>query len=244
MKIKVLLILIISLIVYSVPPFWEFQTTENNHSVFILSEANPRINTTPLVEGDYIGVFYENDGLHYCCGYTAFIPNTTLSLSAWGDDNSTPEKDGLANGETFKWKIFQASTGFVYSANATYAPIGGPLYNQTSNYATDGISGITDLIGQGVSIEEQKPSSSILIKNYPNPFNPETVISFELKGREYVKLAVYNAKGELIRSLVNGILNPGKHVTSFNASDLNSGIYYYIFTAGEEKHSGKMVLVK
>ena len=81
-----------------------------------------------------------------------------------------------------------------------------------------------------------------LYQNYPNPFNPVTKISYRLKERGYVKLYVYDIKGELVSVLVNQEQNAGFYQVEFNSSDnqqpttnnLASGIYIYqILVTGE-----------
>lgn len=74
----------------------------------------------------------------------------------------------------------------------------------------------------------------ILYQNYPNPYNPSTQIAFRLKEFGYVKLNVYDIKGELVEVLVNGYKEPGFHEVSFipksrpnTLSDIASGIYIY-----------------
>jgi len=71
-----------------------------------------------------------------------------------------------------------------------------------------------------------------------------TTINFELNTTGYAKLAVYNAKGELIRTLVSGIKTAGKHNVNFDATALNSGIYFYKLEAASQSQVNKMVLSK
>ncbi|OQY77166.1 MAG: hypothetical protein B6D43_07520 [Ignavibacteriales bacterium UTCHB1] len=59
-----------------------------------------------------------------------------------------------------------------------------------------------------------------------------------------VRLSVFNILGREISDLANQVINPGSYEYEFDASDLSSGIYYYILQSGEYKISGKMVLVK
>ena len=66
-----------------------------------------------------------------------------------------------------------------------------------------------------------------LYQNYPNPFNPSTIISYRLKERGYVKLMVYDLKGELVRILVNETKDQGYYEQEFSAEELSSGIYIY-----------------
>ncbi|TKJ41461.1 hypothetical protein CEE37_02555 [candidate division LCP-89 bacterium B3_LCP] len=79
---------------------------------------------------------------------------------------------------------------------------------------------------------------------YPNPFNPTTQFSFALPAASHVKLSVYNLRGQLVNTLVDGMRDAGTHDVSFDASNLASGIYLYRLSAGSNNISGKMVLVK
>ncbi len=86
-------------------------------------------------------------------------------------------------------------------------------------------------------------------KNYPNPFNPETSIEFYLSNSETVKLDIYNAKGQLVKSLINSNLDAGKHNIIWDGKDNNdqnvgSGIYFYKMTAKNYSSMNKMLLVK
>jgi len=70
-----------------------------------------------------------------------------------------------------------------------------------------------------------------LLGNYPNPFNPETTIKYNLKNHSKVTLTIYNTKGQLVRTLVNSFQEAGVHNTVWNGKDTNgrsvsSGIYF------------------
>lgn len=93
------------------------------------------------------------------------------------------------------------------------------------------ISGLSEELAVSLtSVNNYKPieiSNYKLYQNYPNPFNPSTIISYRLKERGYVKLAVYDIKGALIKYLINEEKNAGYYETVFNAASLASGIYLY-----------------
>ena len=94
------------------------------------------------------------------------------------------------------------------------------------------------------SIEEIIPESTVLYQNYPNPFNPNTTIKFFNKNAGSVKLSVFNIKGELVQNLVNRNMQEGNHSINFNASNLNSGVYYYTLQTAEKSITKKMIMVK
>jgi hypothetical protein len=83
------------------------------------------------------------------------------------------------------------------------------------------------------------PSKFALEQNYPNPFNPSTTISFSVTERSAVMLTVYNALGQLVSTVENGIIDAGVYEYSFNASQMPSGIYFYRLEAVSQQTSGK-----
>jgi hypothetical protein len=99
--------------------------------------------------------------------------------------------------------------------------------------------------------DELLPSGNLLpdLKNYPNPFNPETTISFILPEAEFVILSIYNLKGQKVCELYNGILEAGNHNLVWNGIDskgraVSSGIYFARIESGKRKQSHKMILMK
>ncbi len=92
-----------------------------------------------------------------------------------------------------------------------------------------------------------------LLGNYPNPFNPETTIKYNLKNNSDVTIAIYNTKGQLVRTLVKSYHEAGIHSTIWNGKDTNgrnvsSGIYFSTFDANDVEGSytsvKKIILLK
>jgi hypothetical protein len=92
--------------------------------------------------------------------------------------------------------------------------------------------------------ENVYPSGYTLYQNYPNPFNSSTSFEFELPENTFVNISVYNMLGQKIGDVVNDYLEKGYHYRNWNAANLSSGIYYYIFRAGEFSEIKKMALIK
>ncbi|MCX6641198.1 MAG: T9SS type A sorting domain-containing protein [bacterium] len=88
------------------------------------------------------------------------------------------------------------------------------------------------------------PETHLMVDNYPNPFNPATVISFELPAVSFVNLSVYDISGKQVAELVNGMREAGRLQISFDGSDLPSGVYLCRLQAGGNSVVQKMVLLK
>ena len=83
-----------------------------------------------------------------------------------------------------------------------------------------------------------------LAQNYPNPFNPSTAIEYSIPKSGNVKLEVYNSLGEEVATLVNDYKEAGTYKVNFDASNLNSGIYYYRLISNGFNKTNKMILLK
>jgi hypothetical protein len=92
--------------------------------------------------------------------------------------------------------------------------------------------------------DSQIPETFFLEQNFPNPFNPMTVISWQLAVSSTVKLSVLDLTGRQIAVLVNEIQPAGDHQIEFDASGLASGIYLYRLEAGSHSEIRKMILTK
>lgn len=88
------------------------------------------------------------------------------------------------------------------------------------------------------------PTEYKLGQNFPNPFNPSTTIKFSLPKSGFVTLKIYDALGKEVETLVSENLNAGLTEVTYDASKLNSGIYFYRIIANGFTDTKKMVLVK
>jgi hypothetical protein len=78
-----------------------------------------------------------------------------------------------------------------------------------------------------VEVDVTAPAVYNLSQNYPNPFNPATKINYSLAADSKVKITIFDAIGQEIAVLVNGTRAAGNHEANFNASSINSGVYFY-----------------
>jgi hypothetical protein len=90
----------------------------------------------------------------------------------------------------------------------------------------------------------EQPTAYNLEQNFPNPFNPSTVITYALPSPTAVRLSVFDMLGREVKVLVHGMQQPGFYEVRLDASDLPSGIYVYRIKAGEFQATRKLALVK
>jgi hypothetical protein len=88
------------------------------------------------------------------------------------------------------------------------------------------------------------PLDYSLSQNYPNPFNPVTIIYYNLLKAGNVKLSIYDALGQEVEVLVDGVQNAGNHKTEWFALNFPSGVYFYRLEAGSIVLNKKMVLIR
>lgn len=100
--------------------------------------------------------------------------------------------------------------------------------------------------GEVRRISSEIPSSYTLEQNFPNPFNPSTNIRFSIpEGRGgFITLKIYDILGCEVATLVNQQLEPCTYETTFDATKISSGIYYYRLEAGVYSQVKKMVVLK
>ena len=92
--------------------------------------------------------------------------------------------------------------------------------------------------------EKEIPTVFSLDQNFPNPFNPSTIIHYELPKDVFVLLVVYDILGREVTTLVNERKQPGRYDVTFNTAGLVSGVYFYRMYAGNFVSTKKMLLMK
>lgn len=86
--------------------------------------------------------------------------------------------------------------------------------------------------------------TGVTLRNYPNPFNPSTVIEFAVPRELHATLRIFDARGRLVAMPINGVVSQGPHVVTWDARSHASGIYFYQLNAGDVVETRKMVLLK
>jgi hypothetical protein len=135
---------------------------------------------------------------------------------------------------------YDAATAITLDNSSNLYVTGTSMGSTSSDFATmryavtTGIEPVSGVI----------PKSFMLYNNYPNPFNPETKIKFDIPKTAFTKLTVYDITGRTVGTLINQDLSPGSYVYDFNAAQLSSGVYFFKIQAGDFNDTKKMMLVK
>jgi hypothetical protein len=96
----------------------------------------------------------------------------------------------------------------------------------------------------GLDENENVVTNYRLFQNNPNPFNPTTIINYELRMTNDVDVSIYNVLGQKVVTLVSEKQIAGKYHVKWDATGFASGVYYYVLKAGEFRDVKKMVLIK
>lgn len=166
----------------------------------------------------------------------------SVTVGLWSDVSVT-EDINLVSGANLTIESKSSSTVTIAAASGTVT-IGGP--GGASKIAGGHNSGEEDSDDGNGDTEnsEAGPQQFALSNNYPNPFNPTTVISYQLPTSSQVTLKVFDMLGREVAILVNGRVSAGQHEVQFDASQLSSGIYIYRLQTGEFIQTKKMMLIK
>jgi hypothetical protein len=108
---------------------------------------------------------------------------------------------------------------------------------------------IPQLAGGTTDINDVTPSHFELKGNYPNPFNPETIMEFTLPQQTPVTLKVYNILGQVVNTVVDEVLPAGNHAVKWDGTndmgkEVASGVYFYRIKAGDFESTQKMTLLR
>jgi hypothetical protein len=131
-------------------------------------------------------------------------------------------------------------------------PVGNFKWAVKAIYTSDIVSpaAISNAIYHTSTDEDAEvPVITALNGNYPNPFNPETTISYSVKNSAPVAIEIYNTKGQKVRTLVNETKASGNYSVRWDGTDENgqkvtSGVYFYKMNTGKYTSSKKMILMK
>ena len=165
-------------------------------------------------------------------------PNDADTTSMWSDIVTVNVKKGL---NTLLVKSLQKVGRYDFSLNICEVE---PDINYRGNRIA-GLKFTTSSNGTSVRSESTHLVSTFELQNcYPNPFNPTTMITFQLSKSSDINLTIYDIAGREVATLFNGEKPAGIYSLPWNASNSSSGVYFYKITAGNFSQVKKMVLIK
>ena len=136
-----------------------------------------------------------------------------------------------------------------HSYNYAISEASGTWYYWLESVEMNGGTTLYGPVAITTSISEVAPAVTALETAYPNPFNPSTTIKYSLKQASDVKIVIYNAKGQLVRTLVNGHKEAGYYNATWIGNDdrgnrVASGIYLYKMITKDYVKVQKMMMIK
>ncbi|MGE5681097.1 MAG: glucoamylase family protein [Bacillota bacterium] len=251
----------------------------NRHHALIhqaYSKANPR--GFPGYDEDTWGLTASDDPVTGYMAHEPNNDNGTISPTAAISSMPYTPKESIAALKSFYyeygdnlWGEYGPKDAFNvklnWFANSYIAIDQGPIIVMIENYrsgllwkyfmANPEIKPMLDAIGfvpdsASVGLREGNndiPEKIILYGNFPNPFNPSTVIKFRMKESESIEIHIYDLLGRKVRTLLNDYLSAGSHEIKWDGLDeaghkVSSGIYLYSVKTSDKIITGKMVFQK
>jgi hypothetical protein len=228
------------------PTWYEFPLVGTFYSV--VGVARSPSGKGPMLYVGANGVWRSSDN-----GTTWTVKSTGLSVTNPAIRKLAVAPDGTLfafgnGGELFCTK----NDGDIWMNASSGLPVAGTLADIAFDalghaYVADanGVYKSTEIF-TGVQVDDARemPKRYVLAQNFPNPFNPTTVINYELPVVSEVKLIVYDILGRQKAVLVDDRKGPGRYEERFDASDLASGVYFYRIQAGSFSQTRKLLLLR
>ncbi len=149
---------------------------------------------------------------------------STIKFDTSGIMSTSSIANNLVTNTTYYWR--------VKAKNAAGASQWSSIWRFTTSTSTF------------VKTDRTVPKTYTLYQNFPNPFNPTTIIGYDIPKLSHVHLVIYDILGRQIQNLVNEGKTPGHYQVIFDANDLPNGIYFYRLQAGIYSETKKLMVIK
>jgi len=220
------------------PDYFQAATTEDYYAV-VVDSFNTDCNINIC---DEIGIFDQD----YCVGSAVFLGDLPMTIQAWKDDELTEVVDGYTPGNSILFKVWKTASNDTSDEWLVHYTQGDGIFDNGA-YARLWL----ECIGNDLQYQQDQSVylPELIEQNTPNPFNSETVISFNLPRRNAVAIAIYNTLGQKVKTLVFGEYDSGRHQVKWDGKDnygieVSSGVYFYKIIVGDSSSTKKMLLLK
>ena len=201
--------------------------------VIVITAVTTAHATTHIIQfGGSFGLTYSPNALNVAVGDTiewegdfSMHPLSSTSVPAGA------QSFHQGSGNVFLYPVSIEGT-YLYRCDFHYSA--GMTGSFTANITTGVVQDQTSLL----------PDGFILKQNFPNPFNPTTMILFDLPIQTFVSVKVYDLRGHEVTAIVNENMAAGSYSKAWHAASLPSGVYFYQMQAGGFIQTKKMLLLK
>lgn len=195
-------------------------TTGEDATIVISTEALAQ--GTPVSSGDVLRA-YLADGS--CIGEATWSDEGGVALTLWGDDVTTPQRDGAEAGEAFALRAERGPD--VIDLTVDFAAVLSAPQGTGAEYMPDAVYLVRELAALNPSAsEDEMPNGFMLSRARPNPASATSSITLEVAQTQHVTVALYDVLGRCVRRLHEGDLESGaEHRFAVGAAGLASGAY-------------------
>jgi hypothetical protein len=255
------LIFIISLIILSActilrsnagidsgPTYFKFTSNTGNNATVVLSKsADITVDGYTLQPGDEIGVFTPDS---LCVGAVVW-PDSSTVIVVWGNNPQTPEeKDGIDVGEQMHFRIWRKNVNAEFVQNQVVFSDQSHVnsedtYKENSIYIISLLTANDKIISASDDrLHDGIPDAFHLHQNFPNPFNPSTVIRYDVAQATHVTIEIFNLIAQRVAVIVDGFHHAGSYEIVFHGDNLPSGVYLYTMSTEDFVKSKRFILLQ
>jgi len=194
------------------PHNWHVVATELTHQIVVPTDLTQVLfagDAFMLMPDDFIGVFYDDDGTHHCGGAIQWDGTENQTLTAFGDDPLTPEKDGFNEDEDFVLLVYRPSTGETFYVEAGFDP---ELPNADGKFHANGLSAFINMSHLGQAQTLAIPEGWSGVSTYVDPLGNGVASLFNPIINDLVLL--YN---------LEGMFWPGQNLNTLGQWDVQNG---------------------
>ncbi len=225
----------------------------NGHAAFGFSASAPTLYAgayvTARADDDPAGTVRDAEAVHEGEDfYFRTFSTVATARNRWGDYSGISVDP--SNGNLFwVYNEFADERGSILASLPTQDGRWGTAWGRM-NFSPGGDSPVQSFTSMNTgAVAEALPTSFGLAQNHPNPFNPETIINYQLPEESSVAIKIYNIQGQLVRTLADETKSAGFYTLVWDGRDAKglvspTGTYFYQIKAGNFSQTRKMVLLK